>query len=153
MSQLPVAVEVGEIYSVREVARAARVSLRDVVGLIASAQVATVGKQFLIESEAVRATRLLTGRSTEPMRRAGLFQPAPPAAGFSAAPYAASSVLHAAFFAAIVLLTALGLRTSAEEKRATPEHIRLVFRNVPGPGGGGGGGGLRRPTPPARADL
>jgi TonB family protein len=153
MSQLTVAVEVGEVYSVREVARAAGVSVRDVLGLIASSQVSAVGKQFLIESEAVRATRLLSGRSSEPVRHAGLFQRPPRTEGFSAGPYAASSALHAALVAGMVLLTALGLSTSAEEKPVTPNHMRLVFLNIPGPGGGGGGGGLRRPTPPARAEL
>jgi TonB family protein len=153
MSQLSVAVEVGEVYSVREVARAAGVSVRDVLGLIASSQVSTVGKQFLIESEAVRATRLLTGRVNEPVRHAALFQLPPRTERFSAAPYAASSALHVGFVAAIVLLTALGLSTSAEEKPVTPNHMRLVFLNIPGPGGGGGGGGLRRPNPPARAEL
>ena len=153
MSRLSVEVEVGEVYSAREVARAAGVSLRDVLGLIASSQVSTVGKQFMVETEAVRATRLLTGRASEPVRRAALFQPPPRGERFSAAPYAASSALHAAFVATIVLLTALGLSTSAEERPAKPDHMRLVFLNIPGPGGGGGGGGLRRPTPPSRAEL
>ena len=153
MSQLSVAVEVGEVYSVREVARAAAVPVRDVLGLITSAQVSTVHKRFLTESEAVRATRLLTGRWSEPLRQPALFQPPPRTERFSAGPFAASSALHVAIVASIALITAFGLRTAAAEKPITPSHMRLVFLAIPGPGGGGGGGGLRRPTPPARAEL
>ena len=153
MSQLSTAVEVGEVYSVREVARAAGVHVRDVLSLIRSAQVAIVGKQFLTEDEAVRATRLLTGRANERLRPPALFQPPPRTDRFSAAPYAASSALHAALVAGIALLTAFGLRSSAAEKPASPSHMQLVFLAIPGPGGGGGGGGLRQPTPAARAEL
>ena len=153
MSQASLPVEVGEVYSVREVARAASVPVRDVLGLVASAQVSTVGRRFLTESEAVRATRLLTGRSSEPVRQPALFQVPPRTERFSPAPYAASSALHAAFVAGIVLLTAFGLRTAAAENPVRPSHMRLVFVAIPGPGGGGGGGGLRQPTPPARAEL
>ena len=153
MSQASLPVEVGEVYSVREVARAASVPVRDVLGLVASAQVSTVGRRFLTESEAVRATRLLTGRSSEPVRQPALFQVPERTERFSPAPYAASSALHAAFVAGIVLLTAFGLRTAAAENPVRPSHMRLVFVAIPGPGGGGGGGGLRQPTPPARAEL
>jgi TonB family protein len=153
MSQVSLSVEVGEVYSVREVARAAAVPVRDVLALIRSAQVSTVGRQFLTEHEAVRATRLLSGRWDEPLRHRALFELPPQTERFSAAPFAASSVLHAALVAAIVMLTALGMRSAAAENPVTPTNMRLVFLAIPGPGGGGGGGGLRRPTPAPRAEL
>jgi periplasmic protein TonB len=152
MSLLSTPVEAGDVYSVREVARAAASSVRDVLALIASAQVSTVGRRFLTEREAIRATRLLTGRSQEPFRHAALFQPPRQTGRSTAAPYAASTAIHAALVAGIAMLTAIGLQTTASEQHKL-DHTRLVFLAIPGPGGGGGGGGLRQPTPAARAEL
>src|SRR5262245_50675326 len=105
MSVLLAPVEAADVYSVREVARAAVVPVREVLALIASAQVSTVGRRFLTEREAVRATRLLTGRSNEPVRHAALFQPPQRNSRITAAPYAASTAIHAALVAGIAMLT------------------------------------------------
>jgi periplasmic protein TonB len=142
-----------EVYSVREIARAAFVAPRDIAGLIDSGQVATVGHGYLSGEEAVRAVRLIQGASGVASRQRLLFQsphrsPRPPTL-----PFAASTALHLGMVAAIVLLTALGLKGSVSEARVVPNPVRLVFLAIPGPGGGGGGGGVQRPDPPARAEL
>jgi TonB family protein len=66
-------------------------------------------------------------------------------------PLTASSLLHGAFGA--VLLVVFGL---SSEARIVPEQLspaRLVFLVKPGPGGGGGGGGLKQPAPSKPAQL
>jgi periplasmic protein TonB len=141
-----------DVYSVREIARAARVSARAVDALIQSAQVSTLGDGFLSEGEAVRAVRLLTGAPGESYRARRLLVPHD-APRVAALPFAASTVLHAAIAAAIALITALGLKGTVTEARVAPDRTRLVFLATPGPGGGGGGGGLSTPKPAARAEL
>ena len=140
-----------DVFSVREIARAASVRPRDVRTLIQSGQVETAAHGFLGEFEAVRAVRLLAAPG-EVYRRGPLFQPAEGSSGTPAFPFAVSTAFHAATIAAIALLTTLGLNGAVTEARAT-NTTRLVFLSIPGPGGGGGGGGVRRPEPPARAEL
>ena len=82
-----------------------------------------------------------------------MFGPRPRSEGGLTLPFAASTLLHVATVAAIALLTALGVRETVTEARVAREPARLVFLALPGPGGGGGGGGLKRPEPPARAEL
>jgi TonB family protein len=141
-----------EVYTLREVARAAAVPVRQVVALIDTAQIATVADGFVDEEEAVRAVRLLTGATEETYRPKPVLTPhrTPQTA---ALPFAASTGLHVAIVVGLVLLSALGLKGTVTEARVAPEPVRLVFLATPGPGGGGGGGGVRRPEPPARAEL
>jgi TonB family protein len=155
MSLLADSPEVGEIYSVREIARAASVSPRDVTALIDSSQVATLGGGMLLEREAVRAMRILRGAGVDDVRRPPLFSSGRPAGGsrLSRLPFAASTALHAGFVLLVAVLTTLGLEGTARETLVTRDPARLVFLAIPGPGGGGGGGGYRRPDPPARAEL
>lgn len=141
-----------DVYSLREIARAAAVTVRDVQRLIDGRQLTAIDQQFLSEAEAVRAVRLLTGTPGEKIRESLLFQPQA-RAQTPALPFAASSLLHAAVVLAIALLTTLGLRETITEAKAARQQTRLVFLALPGPGGGGGGGGLKQPTPPARAEL
>jgi TonB family protein len=143
---------VPDVYSLREIARAAAVTVRDVEELIARRQLSAVDRRFLSEREAVRAVRLLTGAPGEAMRESILFQPQV-RTRTPALPFAASSALHAGVVLAIALLTALGLRQTVTEAKATREQTRLVFLALPGPGGGGGGGGMKQVTAPARAAL
>jgi len=140
-----------DVYSLREIARAAAVPVREVRALIVGRQVAAVDNGFLIEDEAVRAVRLLTGDFGE-LRESILFQP-PPSSRTPALPFAASSALHVTAALLIVLVTAFGFRESVTEAKTPRDHTRLVFLAIPGPGGGGGGGGIRHPKPPARAEL
>jgi TonB family protein len=139
-----------DVYSLREIAHAAGVSVRDVESLVAQRQVATLDARFLVEDEAVRAVRLLTGRIGE-LRESALFEPMI-RRRMPALPFAASSALHVIVVVAI-LLTAFGFRETVTEAKAPHDQTRLVFLAIPGPGGGGGGGGLRRPTPPRPAQL
>ena len=68
-------------------------------------------------------------------------------------PLVLSSTLHAGLFAAVVLLTTVGLAPAAATAVNTPfDSLPLVFVALPGPGGGGGGGGLLQRTPPPRAE-
>lgn len=140
-----------DVYSLREIARAAGVSVRDVRALIARHQVTALESRFLAEDEAVRAVRLLKGVPGEVVRQTTLFE-APVTSRTPTLPFAASSVLHVAAML-IILLTAFGFRDDITEAKAAPDKTRLVFLAIPGPGGGGGGGGLRQPKPPARAEL
>jgi TonB family protein len=140
-----------DVYSLREIASAAAVSVRDVEALIGARQVVTVDGRFVTQDEAVRAVRLLTGRPGE-LREAALFQPVVHAR-MPALPFAASSALHAALVLTLVLLTALSFRETVTEAKTPHDQTRLVFLAIPGPGGGGGGGGLKQPKPAAPAQL
>jgi periplasmic protein TonB len=141
-----------DVYSLREIARAAGVSVRDVRVLIARRQVVALETRFLGEDEAIRAVRLLTDTPGETLRQSSLFQP-PSKTPTPALPFAASSALHAAAVLTIILLTVIGLRDDVTAAKTVPDRTRLVFLAIPGPGGGGGGGGLRQPKPAARAEL
>src|SRR5687767_8177039 len=119
-----------DVYSLREVARAAAVSVRDVHALVARRQVTAVELSFLAEDEAVRAVRLLTGTPGETLRHATLFQVAAKSRT-PALPFAASSALHAAAVLTIILLTALGFRDNVTEAKTVPDKTRLVFLAIP----------------------
>lgn len=152
MSSVTPSLEVAEVYSVREIARAASVPTRAVLTLIDTAQVTTVTPGFLGEAEAIRAVRLLNG-AAEAARPPALFQRPHQFPRVATAPFAASTALHVATVAVIALLTALGLKGAEREAPLARDPARLVFLAIPGPGGGGGGGGVQRPEPPARAEL
>lgn len=145
-----------EVYSPRDVAVAAGVTVADVRTAALSGRIPLVGG-FMTEADAVRLVRRLAGRGTlaaggadrlpinlaERKRRKG------------GLPLAVSGGLHAAAVAIFLLVSSLGLlkaddtETEIEDK----EPPRLVFLMQKGPGGGGGGGGnaMRLPTPPAKA--
>jgi len=155
-----------EVYSGREIARAAGVSAGRVASLLAEA--ATIDGEFAGEREAVWLVRAL--RAVEPVlasvepppspdvtpaeRR--LFATAPGRRRATGIPLAASSALHVAAFGLFVVLSTLGAFRpvlSRETTTATLTPVRLVFTAEPGPRGGGGGGGLRQPPPPPKARL
>lgn len=139
-----------EVFSVREVARAAGVHPAAVRSLIGSGHVRAVAG-FLAVPQSVRCVRLLRRQALQVGGKRELF--APPVAGQRApgAALAASSALHAALLGILVLVT-LSLSTKADEPRPL-QPARLVFLAIPGPGGGGGGGGLKVPKPPAAAEM
>ncbi len=141
---------VPDVFTAREVARAAGARTRQARALIATGTIATVDGRFMAAGEAVRAVRILRG-TIAPADAGALFRRA--AAGKSPAgrALAASGALHAAVLGCLVFLTTLGVATAPEQRTATP--VRLVFLAVPGPGGGGGGGGLREPKPPPKAEM
>jgi TonB family protein len=157
-----------EVYSGREIARAAGVSRARVVPYLAPGETATIDGEYVAEREAVRLVRALRAVAPVPVTREAV-PTAGPAPGdrplFAAAesrrrptgvPLVASSVLHATGFGVIVLLSTLGAFQpvlSRETTTATVTPVRLVFTAEPGPGGGGGGGGARQPLPPPKAKL
>ena len=142
---------VPDVFTAREIARAAGVSAREVRALILAAELGTVDGRFVTAAEAVHAVRLLRGGPLEAGR--GLFRPPARAKRSPARAFAASGALHAALLAGLVVLTTMGVASAPDETRREPTHMRLVFLSTPGPGGGGGGGGLRQPAPPPRAET
>jgi TonB family protein len=139
-----------DVFSVREIARAAGVSTQEVRGLVASGRIEALEGGFVRQTDAVRAVHLLWGAVPDNRSRELFRPPAAPRRSPGGA-LAASGALHAALVGAIVFISSLGLATAPTEARL--DAMRLIFRPIPGPGGGGGGGGLRQPTPPARAEL
>jgi protein TonB len=141
---------VHDVFSAREIARAAGASIGDADALLASGVVTSRDGGLTDTAEAVRAVLLLRGLQAGPAPERQLFSPLRKSDRRRSAPLTASGLLHAAF--GIVLLTALGVSQARVEPEATTP-ARLVFLVKPGPGGGGGGGGLRQPTPARPALL
>jgi protein TonB len=140
-----------DVFTAREIARAAGASAADAHALVAAGLVQSIDGRFVDETEAVRAVRLLRGRFTVPSAKAPLFAPLRQSPRRPGMPLAASGLLHAVAMAGALLAT-FGVATDrAEQPRVTP--ARLVFVVSPGPGGGGGGGGLRQPEPARPAKL
>jgi TonB family protein len=140
-----------EVFTAREIARAAGTGTADAEALLASGLVSLRDAGLVDTREAVRAVLLLQGRRTGPGVPAPLFGPRRQSGRRGALPLTASGLLHALAFA-LALVTTLGVTSrDAAEQPATPS--RLVFLVAPGPGGGGGGGGLRQPAPARPARL
>src|SRR5262245_18081569 len=134
-----------EVYTAREIARAAGVPLETVVAALVHPDV-LVG-----HDEAVQLGRTLRTRRAQP--ETTLFAGHKPE---SRRPlfFAVSSTLHAGAFAGVVFLTTLTVGTVATALKddAPREETQLVFLATPGPGGGGGGGGgLLKKAPPPQA--
>ena len=142
----------GDVFSAREIARAAGVSAQDAEALIASGAVAALDGDFVDEREAVRAVLMLRGAGARPLPERRLFLPLRYSSRRSGGPLTASGLLHATVFGLVLLTTwpFTGV-ASVEPQPSTPP--RLVFLVKPGPGGGGGGGGLRQPERPKPALL
>ena len=132
-----------DVYTPREIARAAGVPIEAVVAAVGHPDV------LIRHPEAVQIGRALRGRKAP---SAPLFANH---AAESRRPifFALSSTLHASIFAGIIFLTTftIGPVATALKEEAPREEARLVFLATPGPGGGGGGGGLLQPTPPPKA--
>ena len=133
-----------DVYSAREIARAAGVRTRDVRKLVAAGLIPPVAGKFFAETDAVFAVRSLAGDART------LFRPATALRREPALPLALTGTLHAAMLAGLVLMTTLGM---AKPSAVAPsdKSMHLVFLVAPGPGGGGGGGGHHEPTPPPPA--
>jgi TonB family protein len=147
-----------ELYSARELAHAARVPVRRIRELIASGRIRSIDGEFVMHQEAVRVARAGIGSVsvTYPTVRPGerpIFMPPPVVHRSKGLPFALSSTLHAAFAAAAVLLTTIGLSGTDQPAAAIdPLPTRMVFIALPGPGGGGGGGGVRQLQVPPKAE-
>jgi protein TonB len=156
-------VSLPEVFTPREIARAAGVSVPEVQALIDAGTIPTVPtgsrRPLVAHAEALRAGRLLAAGLLAAARpdarnRGTLFQSGAGTAHAARTPFAISGAAHAGLIAALVVTTTFGLGSTAGTTAAPPpaEPLQLVYLALPGPGGGGGGGGLRRPTPPPRAE-
>ena len=142
--------ELPDVYSAREIARAAGVRPRDVRVLAAGGLIEPIGARFFTKADAVFAVRSLTGHA--PARDRTLFRPVPGLRREPAMPIALAGTLHAAMLAGLVLMTTLGLARPSVVTAEDRKDARLVFLVAPGPGGGGGGGGHHEPAPPPPAE-
>ncbi len=140
-----------EVFTVREIARAAGTPTADAEALLASGVVFSLDGQFLDAEEAVRAVRLLRGVSTGPLHARPIFRPLRNSPRRNGGSLTASGFLHATAFGLAIL--SFGIPTATHVVQQATTSPRLVFLVQPGPGGGGGGGGLRQPEPPRRALL
>ena len=139
-----------EVFSLRDIARAADVDVADVERWMQRSGVSRVG-DYVTRDDATAAVRgLLAGGfmflgEREPLTTLD------GEARRSTVGLAASGALHALFVAALIVMT-VGLSAAVEEAPVRAEPARLVFLNLAGPGGGGGGGGLKIPRPVQRAE-
>jgi TonB family protein len=165
-----------EVYSPREIARAAGVPLARVVAAIGSADILVGHAEAVRVGRALAATEWVAPRigyrssASETLSDA---RSSPAAASrvmqaplfatlttHSAAPrarslsFALSSTVHAGMVGVGVFLTSLSLSPTAAVLSTEPlpdDKLRLVYLATPGPGGGGGGGGRRQPLPAPKA--
>lgn len=140
-----------DVFTAREIARAAGVGVRPIRELIASGQIPSVDGRFVAVNDALAAVRMFRGDSKVLAPRRELFGSPAGAKRRRGVPLVASGALHAGIVAMLALVTTAGV-SPAETAREIMQ-MRLVFLAKPGPGGGGGGGGLRQPAPPRRAQL
>ena len=153
-----------EVYSPREIARAAGVAEERVRAVLGFAD------GFVPYADALRLARDLRAGSVSPVTssfplsagpgeaRPGLFTifgPAGRKPRAQSVPLAVSGTLHAGVVAIVALVTSLGLAPTAKTLPIAderPPDMHLVFLNIPGPGGGGGGGGALQKPPPPKAE-
>ena len=142
-----------EVFTVREIAKAAGVPLSEARALVARTDAVTVdGTGYVSETDAVRLIQMLhalTDGRPQPVR---LFAPHLPDERRGRGPFAASGALHAGVLTILVAVASIGVRT-APTIRTEQDTARLVFVVSPGPGGGGGGGGLRDRQPAPKAEI
>ena len=141
-----------EVFTAAEIARVTGLSKAEVRAFLDDGDFAAFDDRFLTLAEAVRAVGLLRAAQVGRPHQRRLFAPARGTTRHPGMPALASSVLHGALLAGMVLLGTLAVRTETVEKRPV-DLTRLVFVATPGLGGGGGGGGLRQAAPPAKAQL
>ena len=151
-----------DVFNAREIAQAAGIAPSAVAELIASGAIRSVDGEFVSFGDALTAARRLrAGVPVEAPGTAAAFAITPGAlfgraqrarrsAGF---PAAASAAVHVVVLGGLLLATLVPLGSSAATRlrAVTPEPMRLVYLNLPGPGGGGGGGGMRLKRPPTQA--
>ena len=151
-----------DVFTAREIARAAGTTTSAVEDLIASGAIRSVDGEFVAYPDALDAARRL--RQGIPVGGPGagavfavtpgaLFGRAQAARRSAGMPAAASAVVHGVMLGGLLLATLVPLgSTSANTlEKITPQPMRLVYLNLPGPGGGGGGGGMRLKRPATQA--
>ena len=147
----PVTGSAPDVFTAQEIARASGVRPRIVRDLIHAGAVPTIDGRFVSAREAVLAVRQLRGEPVHGERQ--LFRPVNSQLTAPGRALLASTAVHAAILAAIVLITTLGVATAPADVAPRADRTRMVFLATPGPGGGGGGGGFKVPAPPARAEM
>lgn len=150
-----------DVFSAREIARAAGVDEALVAGYVRDGVIASVDGQFVRFEEARRAAVMLrTDGRLAPVAGAiaatpgVLFARHHGASRSPGLPAAASAAVHGVVLGGLMLAAVAQMGSSearALEPAAEVEPLRLVFLAQPGPGGGGGGGGLRMPRPAPQA--
>jgi protein TonB len=151
-----------DVFTAREIARAAGTRPDAVAELIASGAIRSVDGEFVAFDEAVDAARRLhaglpfLSNSAAPAVTAtpgSLFSRARGSQRSASMPAAASAAVHGAVLGGLLLATLVPLGSSSANPlvERPAEKMRLVYLNLPGPGGGGGGGGLRMKKPATQA--
>jgi protein TonB len=145
-----------DLYSVREIALAARVSPRQVRAHAEYASLELRSGGFIRTQDAVRLVRALTTPEAEPDPSdfaQSTMTLLPRRGARTSLSLVISGLVHAVALAALVTLASMGLlsATYTDQPVVNPEKLRLVYLISPGPGGGGGGGGLEMPAPPPPA--
>jgi len=140
-----------EVYSLREVARAADVAVDQVRTAAEFEQIALLDG-FFLQPAAVRLVRRLAKVDDKDRAPLTLLRSTQRKSGL---PLAASGTLHAAAVALFLLASSLGLLRANDTETALKVQTptRFVFMISPGPGGGGGGGGAAVPIPPPNAKV
>src|SRR6188768_195363 len=113
-----------DVFALGEVARAAGVPEADVHALVREQGVRTFGRAALLRySDALAVGRTLASRRTSTHGlQAPMFAAAPGASPTARAPFAVSTVAHAAFVTTIVLATTLGFgRTTTHADAVQPK--------------------------------
>jgi len=143
-----------EVFTEREIARAAGVSERVVRARIAAARLQPIAgtPRFFSSTDALHLTRALRPKDiAAPQPATPIFSALP---GGSAhrrrTPALVSLSVHSLLLALILLWTAGPTETVTTVEAIDPP--RMVFLVTPGPGGGGGGGGMRAPLPAPRIE-
>ncbi len=158
-----------EVYTPREIAKAAGVAELQVRSLLRRGEICSIAavavgaihpawSQYVSQAEAVSAVRALkAGTLREPTSHVlvnGLLTLAPLRPRPTTVPLLVSTSLHVVAVVLLLVLGSLDLSNADErmeviEKDVQP--VRLVFLAQPGSGGGGGGGGMKMRTPPPKA--
>jgi TonB family protein len=145
-----------DVFTPGEVARAAGVPEGEVHAFLRPHGIRSYGRARLLPfADAVTVGRTLARhRPALPAAASPMFSATPGGARTARAPFAVSSVAHAAAVTTLVLATTLGLgpTTTLAVSRETRVPLRMVFLATPGPGGGGGGGGARQRVAPPKAE-
>src|SRR5438132_1480836 len=117
-----------DVYSAREIARAAGVRTRDVRRLVAAGLIQPVAGTFFDQTDAIFAVRSLAqpSPSARQAEDRALFRPAVGLRREPALPLALTGTLHAAMLAGLVLMTTFGM---ARPSAVTPSDkaMHLVF--------------------------
>ena len=148
-----------DVFSLAEIAAAARVSPTVVLDLAARGSLPIAGpgplslESLVTRDHAIDSVRALASGSTVGAGTRAIVAVAPEVPRPSGVPVLVSTGLHGLAALAIAVVASLGwsLRADAPpDEVVSHEPTRLVFLALPGPGGGGGGGGLRQKAPPPK---